>query len=136
MKIYTSYFAKQKELEAAGITCIGICAITPSWFKGPNFACVAPSKDILFEYKANPDKERYIQRYTNEVLCILKDPQIFVNGLIYCSGGKDVAMLCYEKPEDFCHRHILADFLNKHLNLGIEEYKFEDKDKPKSISLF
>lgn len=134
MKIYTSYFAKQKDLEERGITCIGICAIPPKWFNGPNFACVAPSKDILFEYKANPDNERYTKRYKEEVLCILKNPQIFVDGLIYCSDGKDVAMLCYEKPEDFCHRHILADFLNEKLNLDIKEYEFNDN--PKSISLF
>jgi uncharacterized protein (DUF488 family) len=43
-------------------------------------------------------------------------------------------MLCYEKPEDFCHRHILADFLNEKLNLDIKEYEFNDK--PKSVSLF
>ena len=96
--------------------------------------CIAPTKDILCEYKANPDKERYTKRYKEEVLCILKNPQIFVDGLIYCSNGGDVAMLCYEKPEDFCHRHILADFLNEKLNLDIKEYEFNDK--PKSISLF
>ena len=76
MKIYTSYFAKQKDLEERGITCIGICAIPPKWFNGPNFVCIAPTKDILFEYKANPDKERYTKRYKEEVLCILKKPQI------------------------------------------------------------
>ena len=56
MKIYTSYFAKQKDLEERGITCIGICAIPPKWFNGPNFVCIAPTKDILFEYNgSNPN---------------------------------------------------------------------------------
>ena len=26
---------------------------------------------------------------------------------------KDVALVCYEKPSDFCHRHLVADWLNK-----------------------
>lgn len=134
MKIYTSYFAKQKELEKLGITCIGICAIPPKWFTGPNMASVAPTKDILFEQKANRDNERYTRRYREEVLCILKEPQLFIDTLKFCSEGKDVALLCYEKPEDFCHRHILADFLNEKLDLGITEYEFNKE--PTSVSLF
>lgn len=31
--------------------------------------------------------------------------------------GQDVALVCFEAPGCFCHRHILADYLN------IEEYK-------------
>ena len=25
----------------------------------------------------------------------------------------DFALVCYEKPSDFCHRHLVADWLNK-----------------------
>lgn len=25
-----------------------------------------------------------------------------------------VILLCYEKPTDFCHRHLVADWINKH----------------------
>lgn len=27
------------------------------------------------------------------------------------SGGKDIALICYEKPTDFCHRHLVAEWL-------------------------
>jgi hypothetical protein len=27
--------------------------------------------------------------------------------------GKDIALVCYEKPEDFCHRHLVAEWLKK-----------------------
>ena len=32
------------------------------------------------------------------------------------SGGEldKVILLCYEKPTDFCHRHLVADWINKH----------------------
>ena len=31
------------------------------------------------------------------------------------SGGLDkVILLCYEKPTDFCHRHLVADWINKY----------------------
>ena len=28
------------------------------------------------------------------------------------ANGKDVILCCYEKPSDFCHRHILNDMIN------------------------
>lgn len=139
MKIYTSYFAKQKELEKHNIVCIGICAIIPKWFNGVNLESVAPSKSILFEHKENPDDERYIQRYKKEILCAYQTAeqcQYLIDRIAYISGGKDVALCCYEKPGEFCHRHILADYLNSFLNLGIEEYKFEDTIQSDSVILF
>lgn len=35
-------------------------------------------------------------------------------------GTKDVVFLCYEK-DDFCHRHILADFINARYKLPVLE---------------
>ena len=32
-------------------------------------------------------------------------------------GREEIALVCYEKPGDFCHRHIVADWLDQ----GIEE---------------
>lgn len=138
MKIYTSYFAKQKQLEENNIFCVGICAIPPVFFKGPNFIIVAPTKDILFEYKNIGDKSLYIKRYNDEVLSIFKNAEqwkIFIDRLESISHGKDVALLCYEKPGDFCHRHLLADKINEVLGLNITEFQFVNKE-PESYTLF
>lgn len=127
MKIYTSYFAKTKQLVDAGIMPIGIAQIPPTFFKYPNMGCVAPSKDILFEYKSILDKERYITRYKEEILPCIKNIQVFIDSLESLSDGKDVALCCYEKPGDFCHRHLLADYLNEQSDLDIQEYNFGDE---------
>lgn len=29
------------------------------------------------------------------------------------SSKHDIALICYEKPSDFCHRHLVADWLIK-----------------------
>ena len=129
MQIYTSYIAKQKELEKLGIVCITICAFPPKGFKGPNLAAVAPSKSILLEYKKDNNQEKYIKRYTEEILCILKEPRYLIDTISYISQGKDVALCCYEKSGDFCHRHILANFLNEKLNLNITEFVFPEKEE-------
>ena len=82
MKIYTSYFAKTKELEELGIFPVSIAYKTPSFFKNPSFGgSCGPTASILYEYKKNPDKERYIRRYKDECLVIWKDPQILIDGL-------------------------------------------------------
>lgn len=40
----------------------------------------------------------------------------------------NIVLLCYEKPEDFCHRHLVADWLNssKILPYDIKEWRKED----------
>ena len=71
MKIYTSYFAKTKELEELGIFPVSIAYKTPSFFKNPSFGgSCGPTASILYEYKKNLDKERYIRRYKDECLVI------------------------------------------------------------------
>lgn len=35
--------------------------------------------------------------------------------------NKEILLLCYEGKYKFCHRHILAEFLNEKYKLKIEE---------------
>ena len=115
MKIYTSYFGNSKKLQQAGIKVIGISLYPPRWFNGISLKQVAPTKSILF---ANGQtQEDYVRRYKSEVLS-QQDMQQFLKTVGQASGGQDVALCCYEKPEDFCHRHILADWIRE--KLGIE----------------
>lgn len=139
MKIYTSYFANLKNLEEAGIYCVSICNKVPGFFNGPNIESVAPNNSILWQYKksgqTDEDREIYKKRYIEEVLCAYRfHPEYFTDLLKSFSkseGGKDIALLCYEKPGYFCHRHILADWLNSRLDCHIEEFPVYPKKKEK-----
>jgi uncharacterized protein YeaO (DUF488 family) len=142
MKIYTSYFANLKTLEENGLYCVSICNKVPSFFHGPNIESVAPNNSILWQYKksqqTDADRETYKQRYINEVLCAYRfHPEYFTDLLKSFSeseGGKDIALLCYEKPGDFCHRHLLADWLNSQLDCHIEEFPiYPSKKKEKKL---
>lgn len=141
MKIYTSYFSNIPNLEKAGIACCAICLKVPSFFEGPNLASVAPSGSILMDHKRDHDDEKYKERYINEILCAYRfHPEYITEFLERISGGRDVALLCYERPEDFCHRHILAEWLNEKIpGLDIREYPVypEKKEKkPEEFTLF
>ena len=45
----------------------------------------------------------------------LTDEMVFVGTT---RGGK---LLCWERPEKFCHRHIVSRWLSQHLNISITE---------------
>lgn len=136
MKIYTSYFGNLGRLKDSGIEPIGIALYPPKWFRGCSVQTCSPTKSILFA--KNQTQEEYVSRYRKEVLSRL-DVNGFLETLKSFSHGKDVALCCYEKPSDFCHRHILAEWLNENYGLDIQEFGQEKqkivKEEPKAVQL-
>ena len=109
--IYTSYFANLRNLPTT-ITPISICAFAPKWFNGENILQLAPSRELLSDYKTGRCTVLdYWDRYNSETLSKL-DPIVLYNELT-AKGTPDIALLCYETPVDFCHRHILAHWLTQ-----------------------
>ena len=109
--IYTSYFAKLRKIPS-NIISIAICAKSPDWYKGLEYKKLAPKYDFFMKWKKNHDNNYYIKCFYEQVLSNL-DPKDLVAYLYQLSDGKDIVLICYEKPGDFCHRHLVADWLNK-----------------------
>ena len=128
MKIYTSYFAKTKELETKNIQPISIALYTPDWFLNPIMIKLQPPRSILFEMKnslnSKEDNQNYSIKYIEQVLKI-QTPESVYKTIEEWSGGKDVALCCFEKSGDFCHRHLVSMWLNKYLSIGVVEYSFK-----------
>lgn len=105
--IYTSYFAKLKTF----------CAKPPEWYKGLRYKKLAPKYDFFVKWKCNRDNNYYIECFQEQVLNRLDFFQVYEE--LYAladSCGKsqyEIALVCYEKPSDFCHRHLVADWFNK-----------------------
>lgn len=118
--IYTSYFAKIKELEKNGITPISICGKAPAWYKGLQYKKLAPKYDFFMKWKENHDNEYYIKCFNEQVLSKL-DPIRVYNELCALADSSKIALICYEKPSDFCHRHLVADWLTER-GFDIEEW--------------
>lgn len=136
MKIYTSYFAKAAILRKAGIVPIGVALWPPRFFRGISMKQVAPRRYMLDDRLTD---EEYIRMYRNDVLRLV-DARSFIQDLERASRGMDVALCCFEKPGDFCHRHILAKWLNEQtgievLEFGVAESRQETL-KPEQQSLF
>ena len=107
--IYTTYFAKLKSLPE-NIVPVSICGKAPAGYKGLQYKVLAPRYDFFMKWKETQDNDYYIQCYREQVLSKLKANDV-INTLYTMSNGKDIALVCYEKPQDFCHRHIVADWL-------------------------
>ena len=132
MKIYTSYFGNIKRLKEAGVMPVCISKWKPKFYQGSVMSSVAPTRYMLSDECST---EEYIKLYEG-ILTRLGANNIY-NEIKSISKGNDVALICYEKPGDFCHRHLLSDFLNRNLNLDISEFvSVEPKKQIIQTSLF
>lgn len=113
--IYTTYFAQLRNLPPS-IVPVSICAKAPAWFTGVQYKRLAPQYSLLMHWKSTHDKMHYRSCYYNDVLNKLdiKDVLQFLKNI---AADKEIALVCYEKPSDFCHRHLVAEWLNKN---GVE----------------
>lgn len=122
LKIYTSYYAKSKKIPE-DIVKISIAGGAPKGYSGLQYKKVAPKYGFFMKWKENHDNDFYIKHFNSEVLNTLNAQDVYKD-LERLSNGKDCVLLCYEKPEDFCHRHLVADWLNKELNIDVQEWKY------------
>ena len=131
--IYTSYFANIKKLPNNYIP-ISICGKAPDWYKGLQYKKLAPKWEFFKKWKETKDNEYYIEHFQKEVLILINQEKIIqeLESLIKNSSDIDenikasmydehytiwnnpninIVLICYEKPNDFCHRHLVAKWL-------------------------
>lgn len=110
----TSYYAKLKSIKYP-VSIAGRC---PDFYKGPEYKALAPKWFFFKEWKEGShkgDNDYYIENFnkfvldTLDVQKVLKDLQAFYPNVPL----SEITLLCYEKPGDFCHRHLVADWLTK-----------------------
>lgn len=132
MRIYTSYHSNSRKLGIHKIQPINISIHPPRWANYPSIFELAPSADMLHLNKAS-----YIPKF--EAILNRSNPQEILDRITKISdenGGKDVALLCYEslkKPGEWCHREIVAEWLNYHFpELDVKEWVSPSEQAKKS----
>ena len=115
----TSHFlAKGYDLNA-----VSISRKTPWWFRGVCYLPLAPPEDLIERYKNKCiDESSFAQEYTERVLNTL-DPFQVVRDL-----GMSAILLGEEPPGKFCHRRLVASWLEDALGIKVQEYS--EKIKP------
>lgn len=117
----TSYFSCPK-LDSS--KTVAISQGIPKWYKGKTYKALAPSW-ALIKLK---DMDEYTRRYKAEVLAKL-DPR-----KVYKDLGEDAILLCWEKT-GFCHRYLVAEWLEESLGVKIPEYNPREEKPPAPITM-
>lgn len=125
---YTGYFAKLKQYKEAGLVPISIAGKAPSWYNGLEYKALAPKWSFFNEWKNGDrykgDNNYYIQHFNDEVLANLNVDDVY-NKLNLLAAYHDFILLCYEKPNDFCHRHLVADWFRLN-GIACKEFNFDN----------
>lgn len=118
--IYTTYFPNLRKLPAS-ITPVSICGKAPDWYKGLQYKKLAPKYDFFMKWKETHDNNYYVKCFKEQVLNKLHPDEVLAE--IYAlAQTRDIALVCYEKPGDFCHRHLVADWLTEN---GFETHEWQ-----------
>lgn len=110
--IYTSYFGKLKKIPE-NFTTVSICAGTPKWYNGLTFKKLAPTYHTLMTYKEDSDWDQYTKEYTETVLQKQNAKSVVTELQKLTGNAENIVLLCYERPEDLCHRHLVARWLTE-----------------------
>lgn len=115
----TSYFFSGKLNQNQNLVSISMKIPKTILDKFPNiqiYKPLCPGWQLVQDYKSGKiTSKEYTERYIKYVLIKL-DPQ-----QVYYRLGQDAILLCWEKPGNFCHRLIVADWLETNLNIKIDE---------------
>ena len=122
MRIYTSYFRKAEEIKAAGLATISIAQHQPRWIKPGVIDGViqALAPDAEWLAWAESDREKYL-KYYHARLAVLDVEEITAR-IAEIAAGKAAVLLCYERPGEFCHRRIVANWLEEHAGIVVPEW--------------
>jgi len=114
--VYTGYWARLNDYIRAGLTPIGISGKSPEGYKGLEWKFLAPSLQTYLKWKENHNEFEYMAEYMPKLEKI--DKEEFKKKLL---AIKNPILLCYEK-EGFCHRHLVADWIEWNLFIKVDEF--------------
>lgn len=127
--MYTGYFANLKSYK--DLIPIAICQYMPKYIgRMLSYKKIAPPENLLSGYKqGNISNEGYKNIYRNTVLNCL-DARNVLNDLKKISEGHldQIILLCYERPDEFCHRHLFADWFQQKCGIKVHEYQKSTRD--------
>jgi len=124
--LYTSYFGNSSKLRKEGIAIVSIARFNPKYMTDLAGWClsVAPRAEMLRMSE---------EKYEREFLKILNDVdpgEIYHKVMEKAEGFDGVALCCYEKDINDCHRKTVGEWLTAN------GYACEEFGKSKQLKLF
>ena len=136
MNIYTGSYDKCK---SGNLISISFDNGKDAGFNGKAMTELAPFRDFFHIWRDNigkiPEEENtrfYIEQYYNKVLS-----KVDIMSLL--EKEENPILLCYEDSGEFCHRHVLAEYINIKYGIFVPEIEINKeseitiKERPKNI---
>jgi len=106
--IFTGYYALTNRYRSDGLVPVQISGTSP--IKIPSYHKLSPPKPLVYDYKNGIIDDIQYTKIYNEVRLKKLDPDIVYKDLLEITDGRIPILMCYEKPVNFCHRQIVADW--------------------------
>ena len=120
MQVFTSCFKFAKGLDESKYFVVSISRFPPKGFKGYKCFEFAPPADLLRRFKNGLSQYQYSVKYRRVVLDNIDVHKVFEN-LAVQACGRDIVLCCFEPAFDFCHRRLLAQYVQEVWGYSIEE---------------
>lgn len=113
-QLHTSYYAKSGKDGKA----VAISLVYPSFFRRRWYPQLAPTYPILSAYKEGKINE---EEYELLYLDLLENERKLTPQGVADSLPEGSILICYESPGKFCHRHIVARWLEQGADVKVTE---------------
>lgn len=127
--IMTSYYANKDLKHLTGkFKLMGISQSAPRWYRGESFKYLAPPWELV----KLKDDARYTHIYRSEILAKLDAWKV-------AAYLDNCVLLCWEKPGEFCHRRLVAEWLQAATGKKVPEFVWTgtlEESPNEQLSLF
>lgn len=120
MQVFTSCFKFARSLDESKFFVVSISRFPPRGFKCYRCYEFAPSATLLRRFKAGLSEYRYRFIYRRDVLERIDVHKVFED-LAVKACGRDIVLCCFEPAFNFCHRRLLANYVQEVWGYSIEE---------------
>jgi len=111
LKMKTSYFAKYKDPNG-----VSIALSTPKWFQFSHEIKLNPTWTMINGIKSGfITADTYEEMYRDTILANLDPWEIY-------RKYEDSVLLCWERIGEFCHRRIVASWIEENTGHEVEEF--------------
>ncbi|MEW6657204.1 MAG: hypothetical protein AB1424_00960 [Thermodesulfobacteriota bacterium] len=104
-----TFFSVLNRQNQLGERLVSIAFHSPKAYHGRSYPALAPRREML-----KMDEAAYRVEY-QKILDKLDPHKVFAD------LGEDAILLCWEAPGRFCHRRLVAEWLEKHLGVHVPE---------------
>jgi len=115
----TSYFYQmQRGVEGA----ISIAVGKPKYVEiDSEMKQLAPSWALLTDFRNDKiNEDEYTERFRKQLDRL--DINSVISQLVKLANGKEPVLMCHCGKQHFCHRHIVAEWIEKKTGIDVEEY--------------